>query len=153
MIIDCAITNHSSPQLLNMQCGSSNMWNIQSSLLIVHSTQLLPFHQTLPSGIMAAILNCHCWFLTQLNCQPFTNLSPLVWWQQYSTTIAHFSLNPIIIHSPTTPLWYDGSNIQSPLPISHSTQLSTICQPLPSGNMAAILNHHCWFFTELTPFW
>ena len=157
MIIDCAITNHTCPQLLNIQRGSSNMWNIQLSL---HSTQLLPFHKPLPSGIMAAILNHHCQFLTQLNCHPFTtplswqqysttycqfftqlnchsftNHSPLVSWQQYSTTIADFSLNSTVIHSP---LPYHGSNI---LPIFHSTQLPThsllvIWQQLYSATMA-----------------
>jgi len=162
MIIDCAITNHTCPQLLNIQRGSSNMWNIQLSL---HSTQLLPFHKPLPSGIMAAILNHHCQFLTQLNCHPFTtplswqqysttycqfftqlnchsftNHSPLVSWQQYSTTIADFSLNSTVIHSP---LPYHGSNTQPPIA---NFSLNSAANPLPSGNMAAIvLSHHCWF--------
>src|SRR5882762_6654215 len=146
------------------------------------------------AAAICEISNCHC---TQLNYCLFTNHSPLVSWQQYLTTIANFSLNstvihspttplwyhgsntqpPIanfslnltVIHSPTTPLWYHGSNTQPPLPISHSTQLSSIHQPLhimaailnhllpvfhstqlllihqplPSGNMAAILHHHC----------
>jgi len=74
--------------------------NTQLPLLISHSTQLSAIHQPLPSGMMAAILNHHCPFLTQLNCQPFTNHSPLVTWQRYSTTIADFSLNLAVIYSP-----------------------------------------------------
>src|SRR5882762_8860086 len=108
------------------------------------------------AAAICEISNCHC---TQLNYCLFTNHSPLVSWQQYLTTIADFSLNstvihspttplwyhgsntqpPIanfslnstVIHSPTTPLWYHGSNTQPPLLISHSTQLSSIHQPLP----------------------
>src|SRR5882762_3879704 len=115
------------------------------------------------AAAICEISNCHC---TQLNYCLFTNHSPLVSWQQYLTTIADFSLNstvihspttplwyhgsntqpPIanfslnstVIHSPTTPLWYHGSNTQPPLLISHSTQLSTIHH---SPIMAAILNH------------
>src|SRR5882762_524715 len=105
---------------------------------------------------MAAILNHHCRFLTQLNCHPFTNHSPLVsWqqysttycqfftqlnchsftnhsplvsWQQYSTTIVDFSLNSTVIHSPTTPLsWQQYS--------------TTYCQFFTQLNCHSFTNH------------
>src|SRR5882762_3167437 len=90
------------------------------------------------AAAICEISNCHC---TQLNYCLFTNHSPLVSWQQYLTTIANFSLNSTVIHSPTTPLWYHGSNTQSPLLIPHSTQLPThsllvIWQQLYSATIA-----------------
>src|SRR5882762_5737115 len=77
---------------------------------------------------MAAILNHHCRFLTQLNCHSFTNHSPLVSWQQYSTTIVDFSLNSTVIHSPTTPLsWQQYS--------------TTYCQFFTQLNCHSFTNH------------
>src|SRR5882762_10405463 len=97
------------------------------------------------AAAICEISNCHC---TQLNYCLFTNHSPLVSWQQYLTTIADFSLNSTVIHSPTTPLWYHGSNTQPPI-ANFSLNSTVIHSPTTPLSWQQYSTTYCQFFTQL----